>query len=230
MTNARIASPNDPREWDDWAGSYGADADLLGGLHDDELLRMADFRGKRVLDLGCGTGRFARRIAPLAAKVTAADYSPNMFEAARKNLGVFGNADVRLLDMEKEDVGPDKYDIITAISVMHHVSGLERAVNNMKNSLTGGGKIIIVDHVYTRNPLRLVTFYLAALLKLGPLRCAGIFWGMISGASRMAGHMKREAKMTLADLRNDYRELLPGARVRLGSGIFAYLEWTKPNA
>jgi len=219
------ASPNDVREWDAWAGSYGSDADLPAVLHDDELLDTVDFKGKRVLDLGGGTGRFARRLAAVAASVTVADYSAGMLEKAAENLKGFPNVNVKFLDFEKEAGGRGEYDIVLAISVLHHIAGLETAVKNMKSFLAPGGKILIVEHLHTRNPVRMLEFYLAALLKLGPLACAGFFWNVVRGKSLIAVHMKSETKMTLEDFRGRYSGLFPGAAVRVRAGIFAILEW-----
>ena len=41
-------------------------------------------RGKRVLDLGCGDGRFAIGVAPLASTVGGIDPDPEAIAAARK--------------------------------------------------------------------------------------------------------------------------------------------------
>lgn len=226
IKNEWRASPNDVREWDAWAGSYASDADLPAVLHDDELLGAVDFRGKRVLDLGGGTGRFARRLAAAAASVTVADYSAGMLEKAAENLKGFPNVNVKFLDLEKEAGGRGEYDIVAAISVLHHISALETAAKNMKAFLAPGGKIIIVEHLHTRNPVRMLEFYLAALLRLGPLTCARFFRNVVSGRSLIAAHMKGETRMTLEDFRGRYDGLFPGAAVRVRSGIFAILEWT----
>jgi len=52
-------------------------------------VREADLRGRRVLDVGCGTGRLARALAERdAAKVWGVDASPEMLAAARVPRGV----------------------------------------------------------------------------------------------------------------------------------------------
>ena len=53
----------------------------------DELRHWGDVRlvrGKRVLDLGCGDGRFALGVAPFAATVEGLDPDPEAIAAARK--------------------------------------------------------------------------------------------------------------------------------------------------
>jgi ubiquinone/menaquinone biosynthesis C-methylase UbiE len=46
------------------------------------LVREGDLAGRRVLDVGCGTGRFAAQLSP-QARVWAVDQSPQMLDVAR---------------------------------------------------------------------------------------------------------------------------------------------------
>lgn len=51
------------------------------------VVREADLRGRRVLDLGCGTGRFAAALAEQGiARAWGVDASPEMLAVARKKL------------------------------------------------------------------------------------------------------------------------------------------------
>jgi SAM-dependent methyltransferase len=53
----------------------------------DVLVREADLRGRRVLDLGCGTGRLAAALAGQGiARVWGVDASPEMLAVAREKL------------------------------------------------------------------------------------------------------------------------------------------------
>lgn len=52
-------------------------------------------RGKRVLDLGCGDGRFALGVAPFAASVEALDPDADHITAARRAARKAGIANVR---------------------------------------------------------------------------------------------------------------------------------------
>jgi ubiquinone/menaquinone biosynthesis C-methylase UbiE len=53
------------------------------------LIREADLAGRRVLDVGCGTGRFLAQLAQVA-KAWGVDASPEMLEVARTRAGVAG--------------------------------------------------------------------------------------------------------------------------------------------
>ena len=50
------------------------------------LLELADFGGRRVLEIGCGDGRLTWRYADRAGQVTAIDPSADAIAAAKENL------------------------------------------------------------------------------------------------------------------------------------------------
>jgi len=50
------------------------------------LRRVADWRGKRVIEIGCGDGRLTLRLARLGAWVTAIDPDAKLIRAARRKL------------------------------------------------------------------------------------------------------------------------------------------------
>ena len=67
----------------------------------EKLLQLSP--GERVLDLGCGNGVFARRLARAGARVVAADVSPVMIDKARaRTTDADGDVDYRVLDATSE--------------------------------------------------------------------------------------------------------------------------------
>jgi ubiquinone/menaquinone biosynthesis C-methylase UbiE len=65
----------------------------------ERLLRLQP--GERVLEIACGNGQFARRMAELGAQVLATDFSERMLERARAH---GGDVEYRLADATDEEV------------------------------------------------------------------------------------------------------------------------------
>lgn len=229
VTYESRASINSLPEWDGWAPTYQDSAELFERFNYEELAASADFRGKRVLDVGGGTGRFARAIAPLAAQVTVADFSSGMLKAARENLKGFGNADLKRVDIEKEDPAEGKYEAITAISVMHHISRVDFVVKNMKASLADGGRIIIVDYVLDNNFRGILWFFSRLFFTVGPAQFSRLIAGILKRTSMLGRHLGSEERFSLDDFKRRYEKLLPGAKISVKHGIYAYLVWEGPK-
>lgn len=74
-----------------------------------QLMQMAPARGSlRVLDLACGFGRIANRMALLGHQVTGVEYQPGFLEIARREAGQVGvQVDYRQGDMRQIDFPPE---------------------------------------------------------------------------------------------------------------------------
>jgi ubiquinone/menaquinone biosynthesis C-methylase UbiE len=67
--------------WDEYMGEGGAFQRVLIGPTTERLLELKP--GERVLDIACGNGAFARRMAALGARVVACDFAPTFIERAQ---------------------------------------------------------------------------------------------------------------------------------------------------
>jgi SAM-dependent methyltransferase len=113
------------------------------------------FRGKRVLDAGCGTGRHSYFAASYGARnVVALDLS-GAVETARKNLAKFDNVDVvqgdllRLPFRTADDGGG--FDFIYSIGVLHHLPDPFAGFRNLVRYVRPGGTIAVWVYGYENN-------------------------------------------------------------------------------
>jgi ubiquinone/menaquinone biosynthesis C-methylase UbiE len=84
------------------------------GAHLAAILRAADFRGRRVLEIGSGEGRLTWGFAPLAASVLAFDPAENVVAAARADCPEELRQKVafRVASAEEIDVPPHSVDLV----------------------------------------------------------------------------------------------------------------------
>ncbi len=80
-----------------------------------ELILENDFAGKKVLDMGCGTGILAIMAAKLnAAEITAIDYDPVCYDSTIENSALNYITNITPLCGSKEVIPEEQYDIILA--------------------------------------------------------------------------------------------------------------------
>ena len=100
------------------------------------------FRGKKVLDAGCGNGRFAYYAAKYGAEVWAIDLGPAV-EIANTNTSAVGEAQVVQADLHRPPFAPATFDFIYSIGVLHHLPDPEAAFQNLLRYLKPGGEVQI---------------------------------------------------------------------------------------
>jgi SAM-dependent methyltransferase len=104
-------------------------------------LKPQDFKDKLVLDVGCGTGRFAEVVTRWGARVVGVDLSAAA-EVAAKNLSerefVAFQADVFALPF-----APESFDCIYSMGVLHHTPDCETAVKALPQYLKPGGILTV---------------------------------------------------------------------------------------
>jgi SAM-dependent methyltransferase/uncharacterized protein YbaR (Trm112 family) len=100
------------------------------------------FRGKKVLDAGCGNGRFAYYAAKYGAEVWAIDLGPAV-EVARVNTAPAGLVQVVQADLHRPPFALESFDFIYSIGVLHHLPDPEPAFQNLLRYLKPEGEIQI---------------------------------------------------------------------------------------
>ncbi len=100
---------------------------------------LPDLTGKRILDLGCGTGERCMDYLKLgAARVTGVDISEKMLAAAQNENS---NPSITYLKMPMEDIGSidDVFDVAISSLALHYVEDYSGVVKNVYRLLSDGG-------------------------------------------------------------------------------------------
>jgi SAM-dependent methyltransferase len=103
---------------------------------------LDELRGKRVLDAGCGMGRFAEVCADAGAEVHAVDLSTAV-EAAARNLGHRPNVRVYQADIMNLPFPEGSFDAIYSIGVLHHTPDTRAAFLRLVPLVKPGGAIAV---------------------------------------------------------------------------------------
>lgn len=113
---------------------------------DERLLldRIGPARGLRILDVGCGDGVLATRLAQGGARVTGLDASADMLAAARRRTKAAGVE----LDLVKGDAGglpfpTGQFDAVVSGATLCFVDDPRRAIREMVRVLKPGGRLIL---------------------------------------------------------------------------------------
>ncbi|MFG1948098.1 class I SAM-dependent methyltransferase [Nonomuraea sp. NPDC048826] len=167
------------------------------------LLRQVPPGAALALDVGCGTGLFARRLAARGMTVDAVDPAEEVIEAAPRTTGVrYVHDDITTMDLPEAH-----YDFISCLASLHHVPF--GTVSRLRAALAPGGVLAVLgcyrestagDHLTTlaASPVNAV-----ARLALSGRR----------SSSPVRAPVKQPV-MTLDEVREQAAALLPGARIR----------------
>ena len=182
---------------------------------------------RRALDAGCGAGVFARILASRVGTVDAVDRSQVMIGRASAGSG---GCSVRWLCGDLLDpslpVDPDGYDLVTALSSLHHMP-LRPALARLAALVRPGGKLAVVGCYRPAGP----GDYLLDALAIP----ANVVVGAVLAIRGRTGKphdedmpVKWPPETSLADVRQAAADLLPGARIQRLLFFRYGLAWTRP--
>lgn len=174
---------------------------------------FADFtawRGKKVLEIGCGIGTDTMNFARAGAEVTAVDLSEESLKVARRRAGVMGLEDrITFYQADGEELSEivpvDEYDLVYSFGVIHHTPDPGNVLDQARRYLKPGGTLkIMVYHRWSWKVLWIVLGY-----------GCGRFWNL---EDLIARHSEAQTgcPVTYAYTRAEGCRLLEGHGYRVG--------------
>jgi 2-polyprenyl-3-methyl-5-hydroxy-6-metoxy-1,4-benzoquinol methylase/uncharacterized protein YbaR (Trm112 family) len=110
--------------------------------------QSSDLDGAKVLDVGCGAGRFAEIALDAGAELTAIDLS-GAVEACKRNLGDSPHLNVVQASIYDLPFRANSFDYVYSIGVIQHTPDPERSVREICKLVKPGGQIGL--WIYDRN-------------------------------------------------------------------------------
>ena len=109
-------------------------------------------KGTHLLEIGTGSGHFARAAARAGHHVTALDVSPAMLRYAENRATVEGLTDIEFqhAGFLTFKAGPATFDAAVSVAVLHHLPDLwkAQALDNIHRVLKPGGRFLLCDVVF----------------------------------------------------------------------------------
>lgn len=117
------------------------------------LSTLGCLKGKRVLELGAGIGRFTGEIAKSAASVLACDFMDVSIEENRRRNGHLANCDFRVADVTQLSFEPGSFDVVFSNWLLMYLSDEEVAalVHNALEWLSEDGVLFFRESCFRRS-------------------------------------------------------------------------------
>lgn len=112
-----------------------------------EILKELDWKSKKILDVGCGTGLFAYQAAKKGAYVLGIDFSEEAIKIAQNK---FQHPNLKFEQRDAKNLN-EKYDVIVSIGTLEHMDNPLETLKLFKKHLNTKGKIIVTSPNWT-NP------------------------------------------------------------------------------
>jgi len=134
--------------------SYGMPAFYNTSIQLTQYLALAPWLevepGTEVLDIGCGVGRWSRRLARRGAHVTGVDVSPTMVDEARRRAHedrVASRCDFRVADITSFDLSA-RFSLILGVTVLQHImesARFDAAIECLARHLAPDGRLVLLE-------------------------------------------------------------------------------------
>lgn len=111
----------------------------------EEVVRFDQYKGKKVLDVGCGLGTDLSRFASAGAEVTGIDIAPRAVELAQTNFSQRAlDGQFELMDGEAMRFDDNTFDFVYCHTVLHFTPHPEKMVNEIYRVLKPGGSALMM--------------------------------------------------------------------------------------
>jgi len=153
-----------------------------------KLFPYERYRGKKVLEIGCGMGTMIMNWAQHGAEVTAVDLNPVAIAQTRRRFEVFGlTGTIREMDANTLQFGDASFDYVYSWGVLHHSPNLQKSLSELLRVLRPEGEYGIMLY----NRASIYSWYLMHYLE-GFLHGESRFLDSLGLASRYTDGDKEE--------------------------------------
>ncbi|WP_276718134.1 class I SAM-dependent methyltransferase [Pseudooceanicola nitratireducens] len=164
--------------WNGVAESYAKRPIENMDQHERTVARAASYLtpGARVLEVGCGTGTIAIKLAPHAGDVLATDLSDALIDIARDRASEAGVKNVRFEVADIAGLPEGQFEAVMAFNVLHLIPDRAAAIRAMADRVAPGGVLVTKTGVLGETwKSRLLRPVIGAMQLIGKAPYVGFF-------------------------------------------------------
>lgn len=129
-------------EWQKFDSFDDRDFQRLGQMYFDIIPESLKNKNSQVMDMGCGTGRWTKFLAPMVGHIDAVDPSIAIF-VADKLLKDTPNVRLTKASSDTLPFGDNSFDMVMSIGVLHHIPDTLQAMKDCVKKIKPGGYLYV---------------------------------------------------------------------------------------
>ena len=119
------------------------------------LTYLGDISGKKIMDIGAGSGYFSVKLADKGAQVIAADVNDEFQEALKKRIEdhQLQNIELRKIPFDSPNLEDNEVDMVLIVNTYHHIENRSEYFAKVKAGTKQSGELVLIDFFKTETPI-----------------------------------------------------------------------------
>lgn len=116
---------------------------------------LGNLKGKKIMDIGAGSGYFSVKLAEHGAKVIAADVSDEFQTALKQRIedNNLENIELRKIPYDSPDLADNEVDMVLIVNTYHHIENRSDYFSKVKQGIKPDGELVIIDYFKKELPV-----------------------------------------------------------------------------
>lgn len=119
------------------------------------LAYLGDLKGKRIMDIGAGSGYFSVKLAAQGAQVIAADVNEEFLAYIDERITKEGikHIETRRIPYDAPGLANGEVDMVLIVNTYHHIEDRAAYFAKVKAGTTADGELVVIDFFKTEVPM-----------------------------------------------------------------------------
>jgi len=119
------------------------------------LAYLGELKGKRIMDIGAGSGYFSVKLAAQGAQVIAADVNEEFLAHINERIAQEGlkNIETRKIPYDAPGLDKGEVDMVLIVNTYHHIEDRTAYFAKVKNGTTADGELVVIDFCKANVPV-----------------------------------------------------------------------------